>query len=86
MTKPQPRSSLPILDFNTDAIMLKADASPHALTFQSSLSGTAYAISRDGGILIIDKHGFFGKTVDDMRVLHKELEYIIEEAERWQKS
>ena len=80
------RTNLPILDFNTDAILLKADASPYALTFQSSLSGVAFAVSKDGGILILDKHGFFGRTIDDMRVIHQELGYIIEEAERWQKS
>lgn len=77
------RTSLPVLDLNTDAILLKADASPHALTYQSSLSGVAFAISKDGGILILDKHGFFGRKVDDMRVLHQELGYIIEEADRW---
>ena len=77
------RKDLPILDFNTDAILLKADSSPHVLTYQSSLSGVAFAISKDGGILILDKHGFFGKKVDDMRVLHQELGFIIEEADRW---
>jgi hypothetical protein len=80
------RTALPILDFNTDAILLKADASPHVLTYQSSLSGVAFTISKDGGILILDKHGFFGKQVDDMRVLHQELGFIIEEADRWKRT
>lgn len=80
------RKDLPILSFNTDAILLKADSSPYVLTYQSSLSGTAYAISKDGGILILDKHGFYGRMVDDMRVIHQELGYIIEEADRWRKS
>ncbi|MBQ3281531.1 MAG: hypothetical protein IJH41_03885 [Eubacterium sp.] len=80
------RTALPILDFNTDAILLKADASPYVLTYQSSLSGVAFAISKDGGILILDKHGFFGKQVDDMRALHQELGFIIEEADRWKRT
>ena len=80
------KSYLPVMDLNTDAILLKADASPYAMTFQSSLSGVAFAISKDGGILIIDSHGYYGKMVDDMRVLHQELGYIREEADRWRKS
>lgn len=80
------RTDIPMLDFNTDAILLKADSSPYAMTLQSSLSGVAFAISKDGGILILDGHGFFGRMVDDMRVLHQELGYVIEEADRWRRS
>lgn len=79
-------SELPLIDINTDAILLKADNSPYAMTMQSSLSGTAFAISKDGGILIINRHGFFGLKVDDMRILHQELGYVIEETERWTKT
>ena len=46
----------------------------------------ARRILKDGGILIVDKHGFFGKSIDDWRVIHQELGMILEEAERWQKS
>ena len=79
-------SELPLIDINTEAILLKADKSPYAMTMQSSLSGTAFAISKDGGILILNRHGFFGLNIDDMRVIHQELEYVIEETERWLKT
>lgn len=80
------QTSLPLLDLSVDSILLKADKSPHAMTYSSSLSGVAYAISKDGGILILDKHGFFGKKVEDMRVIKEELEYVMEEAERFQRA
>ena len=70
---------IPNFTLDVDAILLKADSSGDALTLQSSLSGIAYAIGADGGILILGKHQFFGEKVDDMRVLHEELGYVIEE-------
>jgi hypothetical protein len=77
---------IPSVTLDLDAILMKADKSPYAQTYQSDLSGVAYAVSKDGGILIVDKHGFFGKSIDDWRVIHQELGAILEEAERWQKS
>lgn len=77
---------IPNIDLNVDAILNKADHSKDAITMQSSLSGTAYAIGKDGGILIMDSHNFFGASLDDMRVIHQEMEYVIEQAERWQRS
>ena len=83
MSGNQGEREIPYINLDLDAIMLKADGSNDALTFESSLSGINYAIGRDGGILILGKHQFFGEMVDEMRVIHQELGYIIEEAERW---
>lgn len=77
---------LPSITLDLNAILIKADGSPHAKTYQSDLSGVAYAVSRDGGILILDRHGYFGKTLEDWRVIYQELGYIIEDVERWQRS
>ena len=80
------KTAIPGITLDIDAILLKADASPMAMTMQSSLSGIAYAISKDGGVLILEKHGFLGRRIEDMRVIHEELGYVLEEAERWQRS
>lgn len=76
---------IPRFTLDLDGILLKADSSKEALTMQSSLSGIAYAIGADGGILILGRHQFFGEQIEDMRVIHQELGYVIEEAERWQR-
>ena len=80
------KSIIELLDLDAEAILLKADANPDLLTIQSSLSGTAFAIDKTGGILILEKHQFYRATLDDMRVIHQEMEYVIEQAERWQRS
>lgn len=81
------KSRLPILSFNTDSILMRADASDDMLTFQSSLSGNAYIIDRYGGVMILDKHGFYRAQWEDLQVICEELQaWILPEAERWQKS
>lgn len=74
------------LDLDAEAILLKADANPDAMTVSSSISGLNYVIGKDGGILILEKHQYFGATLDDMRVIHQEMNWIINEAERWTRS
>ena len=81
------KSRLPILSFNTDSILMRADTSDDMLTFQSSLSGNAYIIDRYGGVMILDKHGFYRAQWEDLQVICEELRaWILPEAERWQKS
>lgn len=75
--------AIPYINLDTETILLKADSSDEALTYESSLSGVNYAIGGDGGILILSRHQFFGAKVEEMRVIREELGYIIEEAERW---
>ena len=76
---------LPVVDINVDAVLLKADSSPECLTYSSSLSGLGYA-SNGQSLLIISDDGYIGRSVDDWRVIYQELGYMIEEAERWQRS
>lgn len=71
------------LNLNVEAILLKGDYDPDVLTMQSSLRGTGFAIDRNGGIVVLDRHGFFCRKLEDMRIIHEELAYVIEEAERW---
>ena len=81
------QSRLPILSFNTDSILMRADASDDMLTYQSSLSGNAYIIDKYGGVMILDKHGYYRAQWEDLQVICEELRaWILPEAERWQKS
>ncbi len=81
------RSKLPIMSLNTDAILLKADNSDDMLTYQSSLSGNAYIIDRNGGVMILDNHGYFRARWEDLQVICEELRsWVLPEAERWQRS
>ena len=75
------------IDINTDAILLKADGNNDLLTYQSSLSGNAYIIDKYGGVMILDKHGYYRAQWEDLQVICEELgSWILPEAERWQKS
>ncbi len=75
------------LDINTDAILLRADGNEDLLTYQSSLSGNAYIIDKCGGVMILDKHGYYRAQWEDLQVICEELRaWILPEAERWQKS
>ena len=75
------------IDINTDAIPLKADGNNDLLTYQSSLSGNAYIIDKYGGVMILDKHGYYRAQWEDLQVICEELRaWILPEAERWQKS
>lgn len=75
------------ITINTEAILLKADQSDDILTFQSSLSGNAYIIDKNGGVMIIDRHGFYRAQADDLMVICEELRaWILPESERWRKS
>ena len=85
MNSDKASASIPYINLDLDGILLKADSGGEVLTYPSSLSGIAYAVGADGGILMLGRHQFFGERVDDMRVIHEELGYIIEEAERWQR-
>ena len=75
------------IDINTDAILLKADRNNDLLTYQSSLSGNSYIIDKYGGVMILDKHGYYRAQYDDLQVICEELRaWILPGAERWQKS
>ncbi len=75
------------LNLNTDAILLKADQSSDMLTYQSSLSGNSYVIDKNGGVMILDRHGFYRAQANDLQVICEELRaWILPEAERWQRS
>ena len=81
------KADLPVLDFNTTAILLKADNSDDILTYESSLSGTSYLIDRNGGVMILDKHGYYRVQWNDLQVICEELRsWILPEAERWERS
>ena len=80
-------SKLRVPNFNAEAILLRADASKDMLTYQSSLSGNSYIIDKYGGVMILDKHGFYRAQWEDLQVICEELRaWILPEAERWQKS
>ncbi|MBQ6455683.1 MAG: hypothetical protein IJJ31_00970 [Mogibacterium sp.] len=75
------------LDINTDAILLRADGNEDLLTYQSSLSGNAYIIDKYGGVMILDKHGYYRAQWEDLQVICEELQaWILPEAERWRRS
>ena len=75
------------LDINTDAIPLRADGNEDLLTYQSSLSGNAYIIDKYGGVMILDKHGYYRAQWEDLQVICEELQaWILPEAERWRRS
>lgn len=81
------QSELPLLNINTNALLLKADNSDDMLTFQSSLSGISYIIDRNGGVMILDRHGYYRAQWNDLQVICEELRaWILSEAERWEKS
>lgn len=81
------KSQLDKLEYNTDAILLRADKSSDMLTFQSSLSGNAYVIDKYGGVMILDKHGYYRAKWEDLMVICEELRaWILPEAERWERS
>ena len=77
--------SLPRININVGAILDKADNDSKSLSYSSSLSGIGYAIDKNQ-ILIVGRHGFFMERIEDMRVIVEELNYLLEEAERWQRS
>lgn len=80
-------SRLPILSLNTQAILLKADTSEDMLTYPSSLSGQSYVIDKNGGVIILDDHGYYRAQWEDLQVICEELiSWIIPEAERWKRS
>lgn len=75
------------LDYNTAAILLRADKSNDMLTYQSSLSGTSYIIDKFGGVMILDKHGYYRAQWEDLMVICEELRaWILPEAERWKRA
>lgn len=76
------RTTLPYLQIDVDHILTKADGTGETLTMQSSLSGTGFATNGDS-LLLLQRDGFIGAPISDWRVLHQELGYMIEEAERW---
>ena len=76
---------IPNITLNVDQILLKADNSSDVLSFQSSLSGLGYAMNKQS-LLILQSNGFLGRSIDDWRVIHQELTWILEEADRWQHS
>ena len=81
------KTTLDQIDLNTDAILLKADGSDDMLTYQSSLSGNAYIIDRNGGVMILDRHGFYRAQANDLQVICEELRaWILPEVERWMKT
>ena len=81
------KAELPQLRFNTEAILNKADSSDDILTYESSLSGTSYLIDRNGGVMILDKHGYYRVQWNDLQVICAELEgWILPEAARWERS
>ena len=75
-------TTLPYLQLDVDRILTRADGTGEALTMQSSLSGVGFATNGDS-LLLIQDDGFVGRPLGDWRVLHQELGYMIEEAERW---
>lgn len=75
-------TTLPYLQLDVDRILTRADGTGEALTMQSSLSGVGFATNGDS-LLLIQDDGFLGRPLGDWRVLHQELGYMIEEAERW---
>lgn len=75
------------LDYDTAAILLRADTSEDMLTYQSSLSGNSYVIDKYGGVIILDKHGYYRARWEDLMVICEELrQWILPEAERWERS
>lgn len=76
------KTTLPYLQLDVDRILTRADGTGEALTMQSSLSGVGFATNGDS-LLLIQDDGFLGRPLGDWRVLHQELGYMIEEAERW---
>lgn len=78
-------TTLPYLQIDVDHILTKAGSTGEALTMQSSLSGLGYA-SNGQSLLVISDDGYIGRSVDDWRVIYQELGYMLEEAERWQRS
>lgn len=72
---------IPNIRLNVDALLLKADSSSECTTMASSLSGLGYAVDK-GRLMIIQDDGFIMRSIDDWRVIHAELGYILEEAER----
>ena len=80
-------SDLPRMDFNTAAIMLKADKNDDMLTYESSLSGVKYIIDNKGGVMILDPHGYYRAMWEDLQVICEELRaWILPEAERWNRA
>lgn len=81
------KTELPILDINTQALLYKADTNKNMLTYQSSLSGVSYIIDNNGGVMILDKHGYYRAQWSDLQVICEELRaWILPEAERWERS
>lgn len=74
-------------NINTEAILRKADSSPDMLTYQSSLSGNSYVIDKNGGVMILDSHGYYRAQWEDMQVICEELTaWILPEVQRWKKA
>lgn len=78
-------TKLPHLCINVEGILLKADSSEETLTYASMLKGVGY-ITNGQSMLIVQHHGYLGMNLKDWKVIHEELGYMIEEAERWGKS
>lgn len=75
------------LEYNTSAILLKADNRNDMLTFESSLSGNSYVIDKYGGVMILDSHGYYRAQWEDLMVICEELRaWILPEAERWERT
>lgn len=81
------KTELPELDINTNALLLRADGNKDLLTYQSSLSGVSYIIDNNGGVMILDKHGYYRAQWNDLQVICEELRsWVLPEAERWERS
>ena len=81
------KARLDRLEYNTAAILLKADNSDDMLTYESSLSGNSYVIDKYGGVKILDNHGYYRAQWEDLMVICEELRaWILPEAERWTRS
>ena len=81
------KTELETIDINTQALLSRADTNKNLLTYESSLSGVSYIIDNIGGVMILDKHGYYRAQWNDLQVICAELQgWILPEAERWERS
>ena len=78
-------TKLPHLCLNVDGILLKADTAGETLTYAPMVKGIGY-VTNGESLLILQHHGYLGMSLENWKVIHEELGYMIEEAERWGKS
>ena len=78
-------TKLPHLNLNVDGILLKADTAGETLTYASMVRGVGY-VTNGESLILLQHRGYLGMKLKDWKVIHEELGYMIEEAERWGKS